>query len=77
MSHHQIEKSMAVVQIEIRNALAISFAHSQYDTNFSSSRPLPHCIIRRVGMCHHWLICMSGIHDGIRSFTGPDRKASD
>jgi hypothetical protein len=37
---------MEVVQIEMRNAVAISFAHSQYDTNFSSSRPLPHCIIR-------------------------------
>jgi hypothetical protein len=41
MSHHQIEKPIAVVQIEISTAVAISFAHSQYDTNFSSSRPPP------------------------------------
>jgi hypothetical protein len=39
MSHHQIEKPTAVVQVEISTAVAISFAHSQYDTNFSSCRP--------------------------------------
>jgi len=49
MSHHQSTKAMEVVQIEMRNAVAVSFAHSQYDTNFSSSRPLPHCMICRVG----------------------------
>lgn len=45
MSHHQIEKLIAVVQIEISNAVAISFAHSQYDTNFSSVGLLPRSII--------------------------------
>ena len=33
ISHHQSEKPMAVVSVEIPSAVAINFANSQYDTN--------------------------------------------
>jgi hypothetical protein len=33
ISHHQSEKPMAVVTVEIPSAVAINFANSQYDTN--------------------------------------------
>ena len=39
MSHHQSAKVMAVIKIEITSDVAISFAHSQYDTNAIPSRP--------------------------------------
>jgi hypothetical protein len=35
MSHQQIAKVMVVMPNEMRNAVAISFAHSRYDTNLS------------------------------------------
>jgi hypothetical protein len=33
ISHHQSEKPMAVVRVDIPSAIAINFANSQYDTN--------------------------------------------
>jgi hypothetical protein len=43
---HQIAKAIEVVVIEIPSEVAISFAHSQYDTHAFQSALLPHCIIR-------------------------------
>ena len=33
MSHHQSAKAVAVIEVETTSDVAISFAHSQYDTN--------------------------------------------
>ena len=38
MNHHQIEKTAASMNIEIRNAVAISLNRSQYDTHENSGR---------------------------------------
>ena len=45
-NHHQIEKPIVVVHTEMKNAVAINFAHSQYDINSVPVGPLPHYIIR-------------------------------
>jgi hypothetical protein len=50
LSHHQIEKTIAVVHIEISSAVAISFAHSHYDTVEVPMAPMWHCIIRWNGV---------------------------
>ena len=42
-SHHKSVKAIDVVAIEIAGEVAISFAHSQYDTRTHS-----HCIISQV-----------------------------
>ena len=41
MSHHQSAKVMTVIKIEITSDVAISFAHSQYDTNAIPVGPMP------------------------------------
>ena len=45
MSHHQSAKVVAVIKIEINSDVAISFAHSQYDTNAIPVGPMPRHII--------------------------------
>jgi hypothetical protein len=50
VSHHQSKKAAAVVDKEIPSEVAISFAHSKYDTNAISIRPPPHCTIAESGM---------------------------
>jgi hypothetical protein len=52
MSHHQSAKAVAVIEVETTSDVAISFAHSQLDTNALSSRPPPHCIIAESDMRH-------------------------
>ena len=47
-SHYNIAKPITVVMTEIADEVAISFAHSQYDTTHIPI--LPRRIIRRVGM---------------------------
>jgi hypothetical protein len=43
LSHHQSAKAMAVIEMEIVSEVAISFVHSQYDTNTIPVGPMPRC----------------------------------
>jgi hypothetical protein len=49
-NRHQIEKPIVVVHIEMRNAVAINFAHSQYDIISVPVDLPPHSIIRWNGV---------------------------
>jgi len=49
-NHHQIEKPIVVVHTEMKNAVAINFAHSQYDIIAVPVGLLPRCIIRWNGV---------------------------
>ena len=65
MNHHQIEKTAASMTIEIRNAVATSLNHSQYDTHENSGRL--YCrvrIIERPRMERHRVKCMASIRLG-------------
>jgi len=50
LNYDQIEKTIVVVHIEMRNAVAINFAHSQYDIIAVPVGLLPRCIIRWNGV---------------------------
>jgi hypothetical protein len=50
VSHHQSKKAAAVVDKEIPSEVAISFAHSQYDTNTIFHSAPAACIIAESGM---------------------------
>jgi hypothetical protein len=49
-NHHQIEKPIVVVHIEMRNAVAINFAYSQYDMISVPVGLPPHSIVRWNGV---------------------------
>jgi hypothetical protein len=52
MSHHQSAKAMALMEMEITSDVAISLAHSKYDTNAIPLGPMPRYIMH-IGVVPH------------------------